>query len=324
MTSTIALRRTTAAAWRGALDTGWLHPSEQELPGVLLHVDQARCDPDPLTSLPVTAVIATAPDREPVLDPPDPADAAARAWAHLVSHRRRRARTEAPVEGGVVLRDERYPLSRDHNALLLLAPVPATVAAAEADRALAGLAHRQVFTATAATADGLRSAGWEVAELVVMAMDPAQRSRADHVRGASRARAEQVDGPVAAHLWRRSWRAAQPDMPDEVLRQLLAREPLEHTVARVHDLAVFAANLPVAGAQIRIDGATAALDTVLTLREHRGGGRARAAVDAALDLAVEAGCDLVVLEAVADDWPREWYARLGFAEVGRSWVATRC
>jgi hypothetical protein len=31
----------------------------------------------------------------------------------------------------------------------------------------------------------------------------------------------------------------------------------------------------------------------------------------------------VVLEAFADDWPRHWYARRGFADLGRTWSVTR-
>jgi hypothetical protein len=43
----------------------------------------------------------------------------------------------------------------------------------------------------------------------------------------------------------------------------------------------------------------------------------------ALDTAREAGCDLVVLDAATGDWPRHWYARHGFAAVGRTWDAVR-
>jgi len=39
----------------------------------------------------------------------------------------------------------------------------------------------------------------------------------------------------------------------------------------------------------------------------------------ALDTARSAGCDLVVLDAAADDWPQHWYARRGFTVVGRTW-----
>ena len=54
----------------------------------------------------------------------------------------------------------------------------------------------------------------------------------------------------------------------------------------------------------------------MTDPDHRGRGHGDALVARALELAGAAGCDLVVLEASADDWPRHWYARRGFAEVG--------
>ena len=37
----------------------------------------------------------------------------------------------------------------------------------------------------------------------------------------------------------------------------------------------------------------------------------------------DAGCDLVHLTAYAADWPRAWYERLGFVDVGARWVAHR-
>jgi ribosomal protein S18 acetylase RimI-like enzyme len=79
----------------------------------------------------------------------------------------------------------------------------------------------------------------------------------------------------------------------------------------------------VASGQLRVDGATAAIDSVLTDPSARGRGHADAVLARALDLAADAGCDLVVLEAAADDWPRHWYARRGFEVVGSAWAVDR-
>jgi GNAT superfamily N-acetyltransferase len=65
------------------------------------------------------------------------------------------------------------------------------------------------------------------------------------------------------------------------------------------------------------------VDSVLTDPAARGHGHADAILTRALDLAARGGCDLVVLEAAADDWPRHWYARRGFAELGTTWAVDR-
>jgi GNAT superfamily N-acetyltransferase len=75
----------------------------------------------------------------------------------------------------------------------------------------------------------------------------------------------------------------------------------------------------VAAAQLRVDGATAVVDAVMTDPAARRRGFGGAVLARCLDLAATAGCDLVVLEAVADDWPRHWYARQGFDVVGSTW-----
>ena len=71
----------------------------------------------------------------------------------------------------------------------------------------------------------------------------------------------------------------------------------------------------------RRDG-VAQIEDVEVLEGYRGRGLGRAIVQHALDEALDAG-DLVYLEALADDWPRELYAKLGFAVVGRRDVYTR-
>ena len=79
----------------------------------------------------------------------------------------------------------------------------------------------------------------------------------------------------------------------------------------------------VAAGQLRVDGATAAVDSVMTDPAARGRGYGDAVLARALGLAADAGCDLVVLEAAADDWPRHWYARRGFETLGSTWDLSR-
>ena len=61
------------------------------------------------------------------------------------------------------------------------------------------------------------------------------------------------------------------------------------------------------------------IEDVNTLPAYRGRGHGRAVVQHALDRS----SGIVFLEALADDWPRELYGRLGFDEVDRSYHHTR-
>jgi GNAT superfamily N-acetyltransferase len=64
------------------------------------------------------------------------------------------------------------------------------------------------------------------------------------------------------------------------------------------------------------DGRTGQIENVLTLERHRNRGLARATVLHALDASRAAGHDLSFLLADADDWPKEFYEKLGFDEIG--------
>jgi predicted GNAT family acetyltransferase len=79
----------------------------------------------------------------------------------------------------------------------------------------------------------------------------------------------------------------------------------------------------VATTDLCLRGWTGEIDAVATLKSFRGKGYAAALMAAAVTAATDSGCSHVVLSALADDWPRAWYARLGFVEVGVAWEALR-
>ena len=58
------------------------------------------------------------------------------------------------------------------------------------------------------------------------------------------------------------------------------------------------------------------VEDVSTLPDHRGRGYARAVVGTAVAASRAAGHSLTFITADEDDWPREFYARLGFELVG--------
>lgn len=319
---------------------GLLHPGRRDM--VLLVVDPARLtdpvrwepgDPgDPSSMrfphlygpLPVTAVVAVVPYRPPsVADLPDPDDALARAVAHYASVPVRRAVGVGDVPGGVAVLDPDFPHSRDNNKLVLTSPVDADAvesAAAEVG-GNAGWPHQAVallWPGAGEVAAELARDGWNTGELLLMARPAAPTGGGE--------RAEVVEQREVHEFWARSWRRALTGLGprlDTVVEQLVGREQLNDRVVSVTDLVVREEGRVVAAGQLRIDGATAAVESVLTDPDARGRGHADAVLARAIDLAATAGCDLVVLEASAGDWPHTWYARRGFATVGSVWTADR-
>lgn len=271
----------------------------------------------PLPTSAVVAVVPYRPPTEPVLPRPD--DALGRALALALSLRTRRAAEVRDVPGGVAVLDPAFPYSRDDNRLVLTGPVDAgTVATSAAEVAAdAGWPHRAATLARAGAADvaaELSGRGWQVDELRVMARPatPPPPGR----------RAEVVDQREVHDLWERSWRRDLPPSEgdlDEVVAQLVGREHRNDRVVAVTDLAVRERGRVVSAGQLRVDGATAAFESLNTDPAARGRGHGDAVLAAALDRAADAGCDLVVLEADAADWPRHWYARRGFVPVGSTW-----
>jgi ribosomal protein S18 acetylase RimI-like enzyme len=274
--------------------------------------------------LPATAVVAVVPYQlpaPPVLPAPD--DALGRALALYLSVPVRRAAQVRDVPGGVAVVDPDYRWSRDDNRLLLSEPrtadevaETATAVAVDADWPHRAAALR--WPGAGAVAAELRDRRWDVDELLLMARPAAAVAGGD--------RAEVVDQVEVHDLWDRSWRRDEvvpADRLDEVVGQLVSREHRNDLVVAVTDVVVREHGRVVAAAQLRVDGATAAVESVLTDPDARGRGYGDAVLAKVLTLAADAGCDLVVLEADAADWPREWYARRGFRIVGSVWDVSR-
>ncbi|MGH3694188.1 MAG: GNAT family N-acetyltransferase [Pseudonocardiaceae bacterium] len=250
---------------------------------------------------------------------PSPGDVAGRVRLFDRALAQRRAAVVVPVNGGIAVLDPRFPASYEHNSLWIDGTWNATTVAAEADRVLGGAAliHRRAVLDDPATAIALASRGWQVQELRLMVYSGsrvAERST----------RVVAVTHEIVSRLWERSWRRELPHLDDDEVRQLLGRETVADAVLRVVDLAVLdGRGEPIASTQLRIDGATAAIEAVMTDPAHRQAGLAAALVLDAIARARTAGCDVVFLVAAADDWPHHWYARLGFTDVGTRFEATR-
>jgi uncharacterized protein (DUF952 family)/GNAT superfamily N-acetyltransferase len=273
-------------------------------------------------SLPVAAVTNVLPYRPrpdgsfaPPSGIPPIGDPLARATAFERSLAERRAAAVVPVAGGVACLDPRVPASWEHNSLWLTGDVDAATIVAEADRVLAPFPHRRVVTFRPPPAD----LDWEVDELRLQVLD-ADAPEPSVPAG----RVVAVTQEVMAGLWAPSWQREHPGIDDDAVADLVRRESFAAAHARIVDLAVLGDDgVPVAGTQLRIDGATAAIEAVMTAPSSRRKGHGAALVGDAIRRARSAGCDVIWLLCRADDWPRRWYERMGFVDIGCRWDAVR-
>ena len=271
--------------------------------------------------LPIEAVTSVLPYRPradgygtPVV--PSTGDLAGRARAFDRSLALRRSPIVLPTATGWVALDPRVSASYQHNCLWVDGAVAVGDWVADADAALAACTHRRVVLDDEPSA---LPGGWTLVEERLMVLGPdveVARPVGVEVR--------QVTSEAMVGLWGPSWRRAEADITDEDLADLLRREAFADAHLRIVDLAVVGDDGdPRSSAQLRIDGATAALESVMTEPGARGRGWSRVVVGEAVARARAAGCDLVWLLAHAEDWPRSWYSRLGFVDVGARWIASR-
>lgn len=244
---------------------------------------------------------------------------AARLARFRASVARRQARRVVEVPGGIAVLDDDFPLSHEHNQLLLTEPEPAPGdLPALADELFAHLPHRRVAllggTLTAAYADVLARAGYAREDEVVMVHEGPVPAPAASVRETG---ADALAGPYGERL--RTW---MPEAGPELLRQLVARRP--RRLAGADDVRFLASYTPAgevaSWADLYLDRATGTAQTedVVTAGAHLGHGHGDAVLATALHLAAGAGCDVRFLVADAADWPRTWYARRGYRVVGAS------
>jgi N-acetylglutamate synthase-like GNAT family acetyltransferase len=226
----------------------------------------------------------------------------ARAWAFM---RRGDAAgdSEEPSPLGIAVRDSRLPLRQDSNYLLVERSATAEEIVAELERLELPIASVQEESLL------LDESGAEVQHrgVVMVHRGPVPATTRDAVEV----------GREALEPLRRARILDQPWGSPEVADQLLgARAILEERVT-VRYFASLEDGKVAAGTDLYLGPPDAQIEDVSTEPELLNRGHGTAVVVTAIAAAREAGADFVFLVADAEDWPKEWYARLGFEPLGR-------
>ena len=230
-------------------------------------------------------------------------DDVARAWKFM-----RRAdaagENEEPSPLGVAVRDSRFPLRHDSNYLLVERPATGAEIAAE-------LTRLELPVATVPD-ESLLAGGTTGAEVVHRGLIMVHRGPVP----APPRQAVQV-GREALEPLRRKRILAQPWGSPEVADQLLgARAVIEERLSTRY-FASLEDGVVAAATDLYLDPPDAQIEDVATEPDLLSRGHGTAVVVGALAAAREAGAEFVFLLADSEDWPKDWYARLGFQPVGR-------
>ena len=103
---------------------------------------------------------------------------------------------------------------------------------------------------------------------------------------------------------------------DDLIDQMQGFYNSLYGATSVRDFAVVVDETPASFALLYSDGRTAQIEDVATLEAYRRRGFSRAVVQHLATLAQAEGHDLIFLVADDRDWPKDFYARLGFDPVG--------
>lgn len=248
----------------------------------------------------------------------DPELARADAFARRIDERM--ATRVIPFPGGRAYLDDEFPIRFTANYLWVedAGAAPAEHWIAEADRILgeAGRIHRKVMFADPADAERLAMGFVE------------QGFAADHG-----ALLVQREAPERAH----DLSAIEEVTFAEVRPLLLEIYARDHVLADRREVELLVDHRgklergvgarffmgrvdgePATCCELFVDGDEAQVESVDTLEEYRGRGLASAVVLRAAEEGRASGAGWIFLWADVDDWPRHWYARLGFREATRS------
>jgi ribosomal protein S18 acetylase RimI-like enzyme len=247
-------------------------------------------------------------------------DELARTWSFECGTQDRCARAREEFEYGTALYNDELRRVYDANFVRFergFGELTGALVEAAADEMQASLHHRKVVipdeAAGARVAEDLRARGWRYHSLLTMVY----RARdGEHVT-----EAEQVDP--------RAVRGAREEAHREGTHDAEARDQIvrfTEVVASVVPTRLFAAHadgeIGSFCALFQLYG-LGEIDEVTTIDRYRRRGLGRAVVEAAVWASLAAGDEITFLVADEADWPKDWYARLGFETIGRRYELLR-
>lgn len=210
-----------------------------------------------------------------------------------------------------------HKLVWDLNMLQVNGPPPEVSAAELADEAEKvmgplGYTHRRIWIADealgAALAPGFEELGWATDVHVAMV------HRRGPDRGVDTARVQEV-GAAAWGGREKQLRSYPRCDDDDLVPQMRALYDLLLEAGNGKDFAIVEDGLAVSFALVFSRGDVAQIEDVATLADHRGRGLSRAVVYKALQECL-AEHELTFLVADENDWPKDFYEKLGFEAVG--------
>ena len=221
-----------------------------------------------------------------------------------------------PIDAGIVVSTPSLPAVWAVNQLRVTEALTFEELVDLAAEQMAGFEYLQVAVedqqAGPVLEQAFRAAGWKVERDVIM-VHTASPDRPADTSIVEDAGEEEVLGLM------RRWYEGDEPTPVEI-DQLVAFGQREARVLADRLLGVRSSDGQlVAISKLRSDGHTAQVEDVYTAPEARGRGFARALVSRAVELAREAGHDMVFIVADDADWPKLLYGRLGFRSVGCLW-----
>ena len=201
------------------------------------------------------------------------------------------------------------PRVYDVNFVRAEQPAPVGELIADADAAMEGFFHRRVVTEAAGgrLASAFAAQGWSCSTHLVMA----HVREPDRIVETAAVREVPLEAIEPAH---RRATLAEPYGDEDLAHALFEAKRRVSAAIDTRWFAAFQGGEVTAYCELRRDGRISQIEDVNTLAAYRGRGLGRAIVQHALQEGRRTS-EVVFLEALADDWPKKLYAKLGFEAV---------